>query len=163
MKHWLFILILLAAFVAPANAQGGLRAGPAAIERLRRMPPGQRQKLLERLPPERRQKVERQLHDLDEMSPEERQRLHEHYESFRQLPREKQDALRGAFKRFNMLSTDRREALRKEMSDLRRMHPRERRERWLSGEFNRTYSFEEQQIMRRFGRVLQDEAAPNLP
>lgn len=159
----LSILILSAAFAVPSNAQGKFR-GPAPVERLRRLPPAQRQKLLERLPPERRQRMERQLHELDQMSPQERQRLHDRYEMFRQLPPEKQDALRGAFKHFNGLPLDRREAIRKEMADLKNMKPAERRDRIQSDAFNERYSLEEQQVMRRFFRVLQDKNPPlDLP
>lgn len=131
------------------------QAGP--VERLRRMAPGQRQKLLERLPPERRHRIERQLRELDNMSPEQREQLHEQYAAFRRLPPEKQEALRGAFRRFNALPPARREALRKEMNELRAMRPRERRDRVQSEDFRNSYSQQEQMIMRRFGRVLGDE------
>lgn len=157
------IFILLAAFATPLNAQGGFR-GPAPVERLRRLPPAQRQKLLERLPPERRQRMERQLQELDQMTPGERQRLHDQYENFRHLPPEKQEALRGAFRRFNSLPPERREAIRKEMADFKSMTPLQRRERIQSDSFNERYSLEEQQVMRRFFRVLQDQDSPlDLP
>lgn len=163
MTKLLTIAILVAAFAVPSNAQRPT-LGPGPVERLRRLSPAQRQKLLERLPPERRQRVERQLHDLDQMSPVERQRLHDRYEMFRQLPPEKQEALRGAFRKFNLLPADRRDAIRKEMVELKNMKPAERRERIQSDAFNEQFSLEEQQVMRRFFRVLQDQNPPlDLP
>jgi hypothetical protein len=138
--------------------------GPSApLERFRRMPPAQRERLLQRLPPARRERVERQLRELDRMSPEDMRRLRRQYEVFQQLPPERQNEFRKLFRRFNELPSDRRQAIRSEIADLRRLTPRERRLRVESDAFQDRFSLDEKQLMRRMYRVMTEINEPDLP
>src|SRR4030088_3092757 len=92
--------------------------GVGAFERLSKMPPAQRQQVLEKLSPERKARVESRLEEYNNLPPAEKQRLHEQYESFQQLPPEKQDAVRKLYQKFNVLPEERRATVRQEFQQL---------------------------------------------
>lgn len=141
---------------------GGLRRGAArpgpggakALERLSKMPPDQRERVLQRLPPEKRERVHRQLDRYNQMSPEERDRLHQQVETFRQLPPERQDAARRAFRRYNNLPPDRQNIVRDELQAMRGMSPEERRARLNSDEFRSRFKPHEQALVEQLSDVV---------
>ncbi len=160
--HKSAIAVLLAVLCPIAFSQGrkgGAGAGPGArrpaaarpmppaFERLSKMSPEQRQRVLEKLPPERKKQVEQRLEQYNKLSPEERERLREQYDVFRSLPPERQDAARRAFHRFNNLPDDRRPVVRQEFQKLRALPDDERRARMNSDEFRNKYSRNEQQLL----------------
>ncbi len=126
------------------------RPGPRAqmLERLDRMSPEQRERVLERLPPERRQRVEQQLKQYHNMTPEQRERLQQRYQWFSQLPPERQDAIRKSFQRFQKLPADRQDALRQELQRLNALPEGEREARMNSDDFRSRFDQREQQIIR---------------
>ena len=102
----------------------------AQIERLQRMTPEQREKALASLAPERRARIEKQLNRLDQLSPQQRQQLEKRFDALQSLPPARQ------------------RAVRQEVQSLRNMPFAERRARLASGEFQRLYSPEEQDLIR---------------
>ncbi|SRR5579884_2363494 len=128
----------------------GSRPGPRAqmLERLDRMTPEQRERVLERLPPERRQRVEQQLEQYHNMTPEQRERLQQRYQWFSQLPPERQEAIRKGFQRFQKLPAERQGAVREEVQRLNALPEAEREERMNSDEFRSRFNKREQQIIR---------------
>ncbi len=146
---------ILALGLAGAPAVGQNR-GPAlpprppnnVLERLERMSPEQREKVLSRLPPERRRRIEERLRWYDSLPPEERERLAWRYERFRQLPPERQQEVRQFFRRFGTLPPERRLALRQEARRLRFLPGPARQARINSPAFQNRYSPEERDMLR---------------
>ena len=128
--------------------------GQFLLERLNRMTPEQRQRLLSRLPPERRRIVEERLERYNSLPAEQRLRLRNRYETFRHMPAEKQDETRRLFREFRELPQDRRLALRREIGRLRLMGEAERRDRIESEPFKNRYSAAEQRIIRELSSGL---------
>jgi hypothetical protein len=142
---------------APAGARAipGVRqprgAAPNQLfERLSKMPPAQRQKMLQNLPPERRQQLEDRLSKYNELSPSQKQQLADRYESFQKLPPERQEELRKMFRRFNSLPPERQGTLREEVQELYRMSESDRRSRMNSDEFRNKFNQQEQAVLRNF-------------
>lgn len=130
---------------------------PPAFERLNRMSPEQRQKVLDRLPPERRKKVEEQLDRFNKLSPEEKSKLQQQYEAFRQLPPERQESVRRTWRDFNSLPEDRRIAVRQEIGRMRRLTPSERKARIDSEAFRGMYSANEQQVIANMADLIPNQ------
>lgn len=140
----------------PRNGMPRLGPGPGwqpkpraqMLERLEKMTPEQRERVLERLPPERRQRVEQQLEQYHNMTPEQRERLQQRYQWFSQLPPERQEAIRKGFQRFQKLPADRQGAVRQEVQQLSALPEAERQARMNSDEFRSRFDRREQQIIR---------------
>jgi hypothetical protein len=126
---------------------GGRQAGPAILDRLDRMTPEQRRRLLDRLPPERRERIERRLRQYQSLTPEQRENLRRRFERFRELPPEKQDSARKLFRIFNNLPSDRRDVVRREYRNLQRMGDTARKLRLTSDDFRTAYNASEQQLL----------------
>src|SRR5579884_1737175 len=105
------------------------------LDRLMRMSPEDREKLLSTLPPMRRRNIERRLERYSRLSPEQRELLRSEYRWFHDLPPDKQIQLRRAFARFALQPPDRQDAMRAELEQLRSMPPAQRWERMGSPEF----------------------------
>jgi hypothetical protein len=102
----------------------------AQVNRLMKMSPEEREKVLANLPPQRREALEKRLARLD------------------QLPAEQKAELDRRFQEFQKLPPVRRQAVRDELQTLRALRPVERRARINSPEFREQYSPEEIQLMR---------------
>jgi len=161
------VLLLGAVALAPMYAQPRSRPGPAAgairppagraLERLSRMPPEERKRLLQRLPPERRQRLEQQLERYSSLPPEERERLQEQLARFRNLPPERQQAARDLFRRFLALPDDRRLLVRDEFNHLRNLPPEDRRARLQSDQLRRLFTDKEVGILEDYVALLPQE------
>ncbi|MBI3282067.1 MAG: DUF3106 domain-containing protein [Acidobacteria bacterium] len=156
MKWLLTISALAGLLAAPAWAQPRRAPAPGlrAFERLRKMPPAQRQRVLEKLPPERRARLEAELENFNRMPAEQRQKLRKQYEEFRQLPPDQQDAARRLFRRFNTLPENRRPVVREEFLRFRTLTPEERRARINSDEFRNKYTRQEQQLLENLAKTM---------
>jgi hypothetical protein len=102
----------------------------AQVNRLMKMSPEEREKVLGNLPPARRQALEQRLARLDQLPPEQKAELDRRFQEFQKLP------------------PVRRQAVRDELQTLRGLRPVERRARINSPEFREQYSPEEIQLMR---------------
>jgi hypothetical protein len=102
----------------------------AQVNRLMKMSPEEREKVLSNLPPQRRQALEQRLSRFD------------------QLPTEQKAELDRRFQEFQKLSPVRRQAVRDELQTLRGLRQPERRARMNSPEFREQYSPEEIRLMR---------------
>lgn len=145
------------AAAAPVRPGGVPRPGPMgakALERLSKMPPAQRERVMSRLPEERRQRLQRQLEQYNNMTPDQRERLHRQVEAFQQLPPERQDAARKAFRRYNNLPPARQDMVRDELQTLRGMSPEERRARMDSDEFRGKFKRHEQKVLEELADIV---------
>jgi len=172
MKRLFAILVLVAAFLAPAvlAAQPGMQRGPhrpkgrpggpqglRMVERLNSMPADERSRVLGDLPPKRRAELERGLERYQKLSPEERENLSRRFRNFQELSPERRQAMREAFRRLNDLPDTRRRAIRREMTDLRQLTPESRQSRMASDEFKEKFSAEEREIMDDLARGIPEE------
>jgi hypothetical protein len=154
MRHKLCIVVAMALASGLLVAQPPRRAplfppqDLNALDRLERMSPDQRQRVLEKLPPERRQRIEARLRQYESLTPEERERLRRQFERFRQMPPERQQALRELFRRFRELPEDRRRAVRRGVWELQRLGEARRELRLSRPWFRNRYSPEELQMVR---------------
>lgn len=128
--------------------------GRTVLDRLERMSPEQRDRVLSNLPPERRKRVEEQLEQFHQLPPAERERLRDRLQRFRQLPPERQAAARKLFGRFGELPQDRRPLVAEEFRSLRQMEEADRRARVNSDEFRSRFSPAEQQLLQDFCNLL---------
>jgi hypothetical protein len=115
---------------APRPAPTPAQIPDAQVNRLMKMSPDEREKVLANLPPQRRQALEQRLTKLDQLPPEQRAELDRRFQEFQKL------------------SPVRRQAVRDELQTLRGLRPAERRTRINSPEFREQYSPEEIQLMR---------------
>jgi hypothetical protein len=123
------------------------RGNIGAFERLNKMSPEQRKRMLGRLPPDRRARIESQLDRYNSLPPEQRERLREQYEAFQELPPEKQEAYRKVFKRFSDLPADRRSAVRRVVERLRAMDDNTRGKRMSNQQFRERFSDSERELI----------------
>lgn len=100
------------------------------LERLRQMPPEQREQVLSRLPPGRRAVAEQRLNRLESLTPEQR------------------TDLANRLREFQSLAVERRQALRAEIQNLRRMNPQARTSRLNSDEERQKFSAREIELLR---------------
>ncbi len=125
----------------------GQPAAPSPVEQLRKLPPAERQRVLESLPPARRKRLEQRLHDYESLPKAHREQLDQAYDKFKNLPQQKQEAVRQSFSTFTQLPPDRKQALRQEMRTLRSLPEEKRAKRMSSREFQDKYNPDERRIM----------------
>jgi hypothetical protein len=154
----LFVTLLA---LAPHSASAQtLRRPPVDVpphlvmERLSRMTPEERDRLLANMSPKRRMLLEDRLGKYTRMPTEAKQRLREEYDSFHQLPPEKQDEVRKLYKQFSELPDDRRRTLRRELVRLRNMPEQRRAGRMQSERFQSEYSESERALLTNLVEIL---------
>jgi hypothetical protein len=135
-----------------AQARGG---GVNLLERINRMSPAERKRLLDRMPPERRRQMEQRIANLEAISPEQRERVKKDLRFLEQLPPEKQDAARKLFREINTLPPERRTPVRGAINHLRKLPAAEQAEKLDSRVFRRRFSEDERKLIR--------EAVTTLP
>ncbi|MGE5570272.1 MAG: DUF3106 domain-containing protein [Rhodospirillales bacterium] len=139
-----------------------MRRGPATmLDRLERMSPEERRRVLDKLPPQRRRQLEQRLKRYDAMPPEQRERLRRQLSLFRSLPPERQEQTRQLFRRFTELPEDRRQEIRRAVRALGRLDEERRRSRLESPAFRERFNPEEQKIVRELLQVAFDAEPPN--
>lgn len=144
-------------FAQPAEADATRQDPPPGgpgIERLLRMSPEERGKLLERLPPWRRKRLEERLERYNRLSPQERQHMAERYETFRKMSPREQAELRDVYRRLSELPPPRRLELRWQARRLSMMRPERRQARMSSAWFARRYAAAERELIADILRVL---------
>ena len=160
----ILVLALLAGL--PLGAQPRRVPGPLhprvsrggnPFERLNKMTPEQRQRMLDRLPPDRRAKAQERLDRFERMSPEERERLAGQYETFQRLTPQQQEVYRRAFRRFSSMPEDRQKAIRAEYDRLKQLSADERKSRFESDEFRKSFNKQEQMFL---GRIAELNSPP---
>ena len=145
MKQRLLLLLLLA---IPLLAQPHGAPAASLIERLNRMSPAERRKMLDRMPPERREILEQRIGNLNKINPEARERLKRDYEHFQQLPPEKQTELRQTLRQIAELPEDRRKQVRGAVNHLRRQTPEVQQKRIASQGFESRFNEDERKLVK---------------
>ena len=145
MKHQLLLITLL---TIPLLAQppGAPRAN--LIERLNRMSPAERSKVLNRMPPERRDILERRINNLNNINPEAREKLKKDYEHFQQLPPEKQTEVRQTLRQIAELPEDRRRQVRAAVNHLRQQTAEVQQRRIASRNFQDRFNEDERKLVK---------------
>lgn len=150
-------LLMFVVFASLGFAQG---QAVDLIERLNRMSPTERRRVLDRMPPARRQLLENRINNFNKITPEARQKLRKDYESFQQLPPEKQDEARRTMRLIAELPVERRRAVRGAVNHLRQQPLELRQRRMASRGFENRFSTEEQKLVRDAVALL---PAPETP
>jgi hypothetical protein len=143
--------------VAPKKAARTAAKADLMIQRLQRLTPAERRRVLDNLPPERRRTLEHRLQELRHMTPEERRQAARALEDFRNLPPERQMKVRRLYNRFGWMPQDRRTLLSEEIRSLRELSTEERRARFDSEEFRGKYSPAEQRWLSEVSSALYDQ------
>lgn len=141
-------MVLLAGGIwaqAPHGRQRG--PNPDILQRLERMSPEERRRVLDRLPPGRRARIEQRLRDYEKLSPQERRRLRRQYGRFREMRPEEQDRARKLFRMFQQLRQDRRHAVRQEYMRLSRMNDEDRLARISTPEYRAGFTDDERRMI----------------
>lgn len=151
------------------NKRQAMRVGPKFFDQLIKMPAPERQKFLRedprfgRLPARQRQQIEQRLKRFDQMEPAQREKALERYRLFDRLPRNKQVEARAIYRRWQQLPQSRRSVLLDEYDGLRDSGPGARRDRLDSKEFSKTYSEEEQNVLRDLSGLLPERSQREQP
>lgn len=107
------------------------------LRRFERMPAARREKEIAKLPPGQQARVRQQLDRFEKMPPDKRDKAMKRLEAFQNLP------------------ADRRPVVRQEIESLRNLPPGERRDQLNSRDLKKSFSSEEQKIIR--GSIQQDQ------
>lgn len=155
-------------FLAPVLWQQGGRPGlptgrgprvrpvpPAALlERLKRLPPAEREKVLEnnrrfqQLPPERQEQLRERLRELQELTPEQRELVEQRFAIFNNLTPKQQEKARKIYEqRWRRMPPERRRALLQEYRRLRALDTAERQQRLDSAELQAQFSSDERDVL----------------
>jgi hypothetical protein len=124
------------------------------MERLHRMSPAERDRMLSNLSPEKREKVEQSLEKYANMPPAAKERLDEEYKNFQQLTPEKQERVRELFQEFNEISEERRKEVRRELTRLRNLNSERRNSRVNSESFRNKFDESEQRLLEELSDLL---------
>ncbi len=154
-------LLILIALATPVFAQDPGGPGLQLIERLNRMSPIERRKLLNRMPAERRQILEKRINNLNNIRPEAREKLKKDYEFFQQLPPEKRDELRRTLRQIADLPEDRRKLVRGAVHNLRQQNPELQEQRMASRAFGNRFNEEERKLIREALLALPPQPEPS--
>ena len=127
---------------------------PRLLERLRRLPPEEQEKVLrnnkrfQRLPKERKDQLLERLRRFQQLSPEQRERIEQRYENFRRLTPEQRRKAREIYRQhWRGLPEERRRAVLQEFRRLRRMSPDERKAHIARPEFESRFNPEERKLL----------------
>ncbi|MBI3935289.1 MAG: DUF3106 domain-containing protein [Acidobacteria bacterium] len=133
------------------------RPGPpptALLERMKNLPPEQREKVLEnnrrfqQLPPERQQQLRQRLRELQELTPEQRELIEQRFAIFNNLTPQQQENARKIYQqRWRGMPPERRRALLQEFRRLRGLDAAERQHRMESAELQNQFSSDEREIL----------------
>lgn len=117
------------------------------LDRLSRMAPADRERLLSRMPEGRRRRVETNLKRLEAMSPEQREKLAQQLRSFRAMSPERRQRLRDLTRELGALPQERRGVVRNEFVKLQRMPEDERIPYVESDTFEKGFSLAERELI----------------
>ena len=148
---------------ALGGAAWGLWAQPAEpagrphpLEKLRRMAPEERERVLRNMPPERRQMLEERLERWERMAPRRKKHLDGRLSNFQQMKPEQQQALRRLARRFQeTMPEGKRMEGRRALTMLQRLDPEGRKRVLGSARMRERFSDEERELLR--------EMAENMP
>lgn len=132
------------------------------IERLLRLPPDERSRVMrenprfQSLPPAQRRRIENRIQRLSQLPPRQRQQALERLRLFDQLPTERQNQARTVYRRWQQIPGPRRAELLEEFDGIRDAEPQARQERFDSEEFQKRYSEQERGVLKDLADLLPD-------
>ncbi len=147
------------------RAGGGPRHHPFPrwFDDLANMSPEDREHALQdnprfqKLPPERQEEIRKRLQHYSEIPPERRAQMRERWDVMESLTPEGRQKIREVFPRWRGLEPERRKAVGDEFRALRGMTAAERERRLASPEFQKTFSPEEQQVLKDLSALLRPD------
>jgi len=134
------------------------------IERLLRLPPEQRSRVMrenprfQSLPPAQRRRIENRIQRLSQLPPRQRQQALERLRLFDQLPPERQTQARSVYRRWQRIPGPRRAELLEEFDGIRDAERQARQQRFDSEEFQKRYSEQERGVLKDLADLLPDAA-----
>ena len=164
----LFLILGLAAGALIADPQPqakqlrkGLIAPPPpqamVIDKLRRMSPEERERVLGSMPPGRRQMFERRLEQWNRLDPEHKKKLQGSLESFRTMSTEQQQTVRELFRKFSeTMPEEKRGEGRRMLARLRNLEPDERKALLSSPRAKARFSDSERDLLAEMAEKLPD-------
>lgn len=126
------------------------------MERLLRMSPAEREKILDRYPPAQRQRIEKQLNDIRAWPTADQQRAKARLERLNSLPIVRQNQVKRSANQFKLLPDDRKVQINQELHRMSTLPDEERRAYMNTEEFRNRYSANEQQIMSNLSLIEPD-------
>ena len=127
---------------------------PQLLERLRKLPPEEQEKVLrnnerfQRLPKERKEQLLERLRRFQALSPEQRGRIEQRYENFRRLTPDQRRRAREIYSQhWRGLPAERRQAVIQEFRRLQRMSLDERKTYIARPEIQRRFNSEERKLL----------------
>jgi len=127
---------------------------PALLERLKNLPPGQREKVLEnnrrfqQLPPARQEQLRQRLRELQDLTREQREMVDQRFAIFSNLTPAQQEKARKIYEeRWRGMLPERRRALLQEFRRLRALDTAERKQRMDSADLQNQFNSEERDLL----------------
>ncbi len=136
------------------------RPWPNVLDRLERMSPEERRRVLDQLPPGRRAHIEQRLLEYEKLSPAERQRLRRQFRRFRQLPPERQETARRLFLRWRELPPQQRRALGREVARLRLLSDEDRAAVLNGADYRSRFTPDEREMVETLLEIAQEPPPP---
>ena len=133
---------------------------PQVMERLRRLPPDERERVLrnnwrfQQLPKERQDQLLDRMRRFQELSPNERERIEERFSVFRNLTPEQQGKARKVYEEhWSKLEPERRRAIVDEFRILRELPEKEREKRLESEEIKNRFNQQELEVLKQLSKL----------
>lgn len=158
-------------FAPQENRNDRTRSGdrPPWAERLRELPPEERERVLQNsqrynsLPPEGQERIRRRFERWDSLSPRERGELRERERIWRQMtPEQREHVRKEVLPRWQRMPPERRQAIQRRLSLLREIPESARNRRLSDPDFTRGMSAQDQSLLRDLSH-LHVGGAPDPP
>lgn len=155
-----FCIVLMLAIAGGLFAQDRPAAQMPLVERLLRMRPAERERVLRSVPPGRRAQIRQRLQRFDSLPIPERRRRLRQLELLWSQPPERREVIREQMRSFSAIPQPRRAMLRLEMALLARLSEAERAERIEREAFKTGYSPDEQRLIQDLWRFYSPPPRP---
>lgn len=133
---------------------------PRVMERLRRLPPDERERVLrnnwrfQQLPKKRQDQLLDRMRRFQELSPNERERIEERFSVFRNLTPEQREKTRKVYEEYwSKLEPERRSAIVDEFRSLRELPEKEREKRLESEEIKNRFNQKELEVLKQLSKL----------
>ena len=117
------------------------------LDRLSKMDPAEREKLLSKLPPQRRRWAEESLQRFEKMPPERRRALEQRFQQFSQMTPERQQHLRELMRTLGQLPMERRQSIQAEFRKIKHMPVEDRLDYTSSSNFNEKFDEADRELL----------------
>ncbi len=124
------------------------------VDRLSRMPAGDRERALSGLPADQQKQISSGIGRLEQLNPADREQLLNRYRHFENLDAHQKDQVRKVVRQFRSLPEARRAAVKGELDTLDKLSPAERTRRLNNEEFRNEFNRAEREILENTSSAL---------